>query len=375
MSRRTSGADRSPSAALSEQPCLLEGYFKKMGISKTNSWKKRYFRLYADPSPRLKLLHLSYFEKKESKITKPKGTITIGIGSTIRKINHPERKNCFELCAQGNIKLIASAVVGPDCEKWINEIAGRISGWGNEVLENLKPNIARRLQASDPEAAAKVAQLGPMELLRLVVVAAYHSLCVAGVFVEVSKDQVHAAQSAAAAKHSNAKLAKPVANFEAADFLRWVMDAQLVTSRENAVILGSLVLKHGWIRSAAVSKGQGKAESSAGSTFETAVGSVYHFVANFGSIIWMGWIRLQALGGVGGGGGGSSSGKAPAFEFWQLVSRLDGLVLQKLSDQASGIIVAEYAMQGFLAHDIDGDDLRFRLERRGSSSFVIFGSP
>ena len=55
---------------------------------------------------------------------------------------------------------------------------------------------------------------------------------------------------------SKAKLAKPVAYFEAADFVRWVMDAKLVDSRGDAVILGSLVLKHGWIRSAVRSEGQ-----------------------------------------------------------------------------------------------------------------------
>ena len=353
----------------SDEPCILEGVFKKMGISKTNSWKKRYFRLRADPNS--KTLNLSYYEKKES--SKPKGVVVIGIGSTIRKISHPDRKNCFELCAQGNIKLIASAVVPEDCEIWINNIASRISQWANTVLENLKPNISKRL-GDDVEAVEKVSKLGPMELLRLVVVAAYHSLCVAGAFVPVPKDKAAAAQ--ATAKHgANAKYAKPVAHFESADFLRWVTEAGLVTTREDAVILGSLILKHGWIRSAAESKGQGKAESSAGSTFETSVGSIYHFVANFGSIIWMGHIRLTISGGGGGGGGGikESSSKPPKFEFWQLVTTLDGLHLQRLTDQASGIIVSDYYMHGFSAVDLEGDALRFRLERRGGSGYVANG--
>jgi hypothetical protein len=39
---------------------LLEGVFKKMGISKTNSWKKRHFALREDGLARLRL---DYFEK------------------------------------------------------------------------------------------------------------------------------------------------------------------------------------------------------------------------------------------------------------------------------------------------------------------------
>ena len=66
-------------------------------------------------------------------------------------------------------------------------------------------------------------------------------------------------------------------------------------------------MKHGWIRNDAESEGQGKAASNAGSQFETAIGSVYHFVGNFGSIVWMGWLRVKIERYGGSSSGGSSS--------------------------------------------------------------------
>jgi len=110
---------------------LLEGYFQKMGISNTNSWKKRYFRLRQDPLGRNNL-HLAYYEKEKSK--KPKGTIVIGIGSGIRHKIVTGRTHCFELCAEGNIKLISCAPSRIDCQKWIDTISGTIAGWADEVL-------------------------------------------------------------------------------------------------------------------------------------------------------------------------------------------------------------------------------------------------
>ncbi len=316
------------------------------------------------------------------------------------------RSDCFELCAEGNIRLIASATVPADCEAWINTIAARIQQWSDAVLSNLKPNIVRRLGSSDQAAVDRVSGLGPMELLRLVVVAAYHSFFVADAFAPADKYKsalagVGAPVVVGGGVEQVVRVAKPVAYFEASDFLCWLTDAELVESRREALVLGSLVLKHGWIRSAAESKGQGKAESTSGSAFDAAVGSVYHFVGNFGSVAWMGWLRVAvsgaipsegaAAGGVGvvvggggaaagGGGGGFVGGIAaaggagggdhggPTFGFWQLVSTMEGLYLQRLADLASESVVESYFMRGFLAVDAEGDALRFRLERRAAGA-------